>query len=156
MKKLLTLFTCYLMLCVFMLPSKAVHATSLEEIQEISKSGLNAYKLWMDVTAQNIANATVTRTQDGGPYRRKYLILVQTDEGVKVLKVARDFKKPLVRIYDPGHPDADRHGFVYMPNVDVSSELVKLSSINSLFDANLAALKTVESMEESIIDFYKQ
>lgn len=156
MKKLLTLFICFLMLVVFLFTSNTVYAVSLEEIQKISKSGLNAYKLWMDVTAENIANATITRTAEGGPYRRKYLILTSTKGGVKVLRVEKDFRSPLVKIYDPGHPDADRYGFVYMPNVDVSSELVKLSSINSLFDANLAALKTVESMEESVLDFYKQ
>jgi flagellar basal-body rod protein FlgC len=41
----------------------------------ISASGLSAQRLRMDVYAENIANATTTRTEEGGPYRRKDPIL---------------------------------------------------------------------------------
>ncbi|MDH7479699.1 MAG: flagellar basal body protein, partial [Syntrophomonadaceae bacterium] len=41
---------------------------------QISASGLTAERLRMDVIAQNLANANATRTQDGGPYRRKLII----------------------------------------------------------------------------------
>lgn len=156
MKKLLIIFMGFLFLCSLIYPSIKSYAVDLEEIQKVSRSGMNAYKMWMNVTAENIANATTTRTQGGGPYRRKFIVLVPTKTGVKVAMVARDSKTPLIKVYDPGHPDADRYGFVYMPNVDVSSELVKLSSISSLYEANMAALKTIESMQEAVVDFYRQ
>lgn len=40
-----------------------------------SASGLTAQRLRMDVISQNIANATTTRTAEGGPYKRKSVIL---------------------------------------------------------------------------------
>ena len=40
-----------------------------------SASGLTAQRLRMDVIAQNIANATTTGTPEGGPYRRKTVIM---------------------------------------------------------------------------------
>lgn len=156
MKKFLILFVGFLFLCNLIYSSKILYAVDLEEIQKISRSGMNAYKCWMNVTAENIANATTTRTPEGGPYKRKYIVLVPTKSGVKVASVVKDSKSPFIKVYDPGHPDADKYGFVYMPNVDVSSELVKLSSINNLFEANMAALKMIESMQDSVIDFYKQ
>lgn len=41
----------------------------------IAASGLDAQRLRMDIAAQNIANADVTRTPEGGPYRRKVVQL---------------------------------------------------------------------------------
>ena len=38
-------------------------------------SGLTAQRMRMDVIAQNIANATTTQTPEGGPYRRKAVIM---------------------------------------------------------------------------------
>jgi flagellar basal-body rod protein FlgC len=51
----------------------------------ISASGLSAQRARMETIAQNIANADVTRTEAGGPYRRRTTILEsatrQTAEG---------------------------------------------------------------------------
>ncbi len=41
----------------------------------ISAQGLSAQRLRMDVIAENIANASTTRTEEGGPYRRKEVVL---------------------------------------------------------------------------------
>ena len=40
---------------------------------DISASGLSAQRLRMDVISDNIANVDTTRTQQGGPYRRKVI-----------------------------------------------------------------------------------
>jgi flagellar basal-body rod protein FlgC len=47
----------------------------------ISGSGLTAQKLRMDVISQNIANAGVTRTENGTPYRRKMVVLSSINNG---------------------------------------------------------------------------
>ena len=38
---------------------------------EISATGLTAQRLRMNVVANNIANASTTRTPEGGPYKRQ-------------------------------------------------------------------------------------
>ena len=40
---------------------------------DISVSGLTAQRQRLDVVAENMANAYTTRTEDGGPYRRKII-----------------------------------------------------------------------------------
>ncbi|MDR0446848.1 MAG: flagellar basal body rod protein FlgC [Oscillospiraceae bacterium] len=51
------------------------------ESMNISASALTATRLRMDVVSENIANSSVTRTADGGPYRRKYVVYQSiTDE----------------------------------------------------------------------------
>jgi len=42
---------------------------------DISATGLSAQRAKMNATASNIANAETTHTEEGGPYRRKQVIL---------------------------------------------------------------------------------
>src|SRR5437763_12604719 len=41
----------------------------------IASTGLSAQRARLEVAAENIANAETTRTPEGGPYRRKSVIL---------------------------------------------------------------------------------
>jgi flagellar basal-body rod protein FlgC len=41
-------------------------------------SGLTAQRKRMEATASNIANAETTRTEEGGPYRRKSVVVTET------------------------------------------------------------------------------
>jgi flagellar basal-body rod protein FlgC len=128
-------------------------------------TGLSAQRLRMDIISQNIANAETTRTENGGPYRRKVVVFQESDNrpfsdylsseskelinsetpGVKVTKIAEDtsdFKK----VYDPTHPDADKDGYVTMPNVDVLTEMVNMISATRSYEANVTAINSAKSM----------
>ena len=41
--------------------------------------------------------------------------------------------------YDPTHPDADENGYVYTPDLDVTTELAELMSARRAYEAGLAA-----------------
>ena len=136
---------------------------------DISASGLSAERMRMDVTAENLANAQTTRGQDGGPYRRKDVVLQtatgggfgaaltaaagnmpgigasQQAGGVQVAGIAEDQSAPR-RIYDPGHPDADAQGYVSMPNVNPVTEMVDLISASRAYEANVTAMQTAKAM----------
>ena len=43
-------------------------------------SGLTAQQLRLDVISENITNQNTTRTENGGPYRRKMVVL-ESQEG---------------------------------------------------------------------------
>ncbi|MFO7172316.1 MAG: flagellar basal body rod protein FlgC [Bacillota bacterium] len=49
-------------------------------ILEISASSLTAERFRMEVIANNIANANTTRTERGGPYRRRVAVLAAREE----------------------------------------------------------------------------
>lgn len=138
---------------------------SLFSSMRASASGLTAQRLKMDVIAGNIANATTTRTEDGGPYRRKEVIfrerlseameglgprralgaLSRRSGGVEVAAVVTD-NSPLKMIYDPGHPDANQDGYVAMPNVDIVREMVDMISASRAYEANITAFNSARSM----------
>lgn len=46
---------------------------------QISATALNAHRTKMNVIAENLANVDTTRTEEGGPYRRKMLVFKGED-----------------------------------------------------------------------------
>ena len=131
----------------------------------ISGSGMTAQKLRMDIISENIANAKVTRTEDGGPYRRKVVVLSSigdhdgvtfksafqsaadspAGEGVQVEQILED-PSELVPVYDPTHPDADESGYYYLPNVDTTQEMVDMMSASRAYEANVTAFNAMKAM----------
>lgn len=130
----------------------------------ISASGLTAERLRMDMVANNIANAFSTRSANGGPYRRQDLVFaailrdqarasgkgLQVPGGVEVVGAADDMSE-LPRIHNPGHPDADREGFVTMPNVHLPIEMVNLITASRAYEANLRVLQSFRQAAEQAL-----
>lgn len=134
----------------------------------ISASGLTAERLRMEVVANNIANAFSTRSPQGGPFRRQDLIFqaVLDDRlqdsgkcgkaiyprlgGVRVDGIVDD-PTDFPRVFDPGHPDADRDGFVLFPNVQLPNEMVNLITANRAYEANLKVLQAYRQQADQAI-----
>jgi flagellar basal-body rod protein FlgC len=135
---------------------------------DISSSGLSAERLRMEVIANNIANAHTTRTPDGGPYRRREVVFASAMEdllreedgrgsglaGVRVLGVQDDLSD-LPRIYQPAHPDADSEGYVRMPNVSLSNEMVDLITASRSYEANLRVLRSYREMMQQTLSLLR-
>jgi flagellar basal-body rod protein FlgC len=126
----------------------------------ISGSGMTAERVRMDVIAENLANADTTRTSAGGPYRRKEVVLEAKGSGgsfadvlggVQVAGVVND-PSPDRRVYEPGHPDADKQGFVTLPNVDSVTEMVDLITASRGYEADVQAMNTSKSMFSKALD----
>lgn len=123
---------------------------------DISGSGMNAHRAWMEASASNVANANTTRTAAGGPYQRKTVQFQEalraaeigvppTVSGVNVAVGVPD-TTPFPKIFDPGHPDADPDGYVALPNVDPVREMVDLTTATRAYEANVAAFGATKSM----------
>ena len=132
---------------------------------DISASGLTAQRMRTDVITENIANATTTRTADGTPYRRKYVLFAQSGNaapfsqylknadnaysgvagGVRVTQIREDTSNFKLK-YDPEHPDADADGYVRMPNVDIEREMVDFMEATRAYEANVTAINNFKAM----------
>ena len=128
----------------------------------VSASALTAERFRMDVISKNIANANVTRTANGGPYRRQMVVFQPGDErpfseylneasknrvsgGVKVAGIIED-TTPFKEVYDPSHPDADAKGYVKMPNVDIMAEMIDMITATRAYEANVTAINNTKTM----------
>jgi len=124
----------------------------------VSASGMSAERLRMDVIAANLANANTTRGADGKPYQRQEVILQEKSPsfgevlgGVMVAGIVNDPTPPR-RVYDPGHPDADKDGYVTMPNVNPVTEMVDLITSSRGYEANVTAMNAAKQMFTKTFD----
>ena len=128
----------------------------------ISTSGLNAQRTRMNVVSSNLANINTTRTPEGGPYRKKEVIvsatpakdkfgqeLQSTLEGklkeAKASDVVEDQSAPRL-VYEPNHPDANEEGYVAYPNINLMQEMVNLMSASRTYEANITAINASKSL----------
>ncbi|SFH63233.1 flagellar basal-body rod protein FlgC [Pseudobutyrivibrio sp. OR37] len=137
---------------------------------DIAATGMTAQRFRMDVIAENIANVSTTRTENGGPYRRKIVTFQEKQlkagvpsfrhilkdstaaymgNGVKVTKVSEDTETDFIMAYDPSHPDADENGYVRYPNVNTVTEMTNLIDASRSYEANVTAFQAIKSMASS-------
>ncbi|MCL2125442.1 MAG: flagellar basal body rod protein FlgC [Oscillospiraceae bacterium] len=136
----------------------------------ISASALTATRLRMDVIAENMANSNTTRTENGEPYRRRYVVFQEktndnafasffnkartTPGGVRVLRIGEDTSE-FKYDYNPSHPDADENGYVRYPNVEVVQEMVDMMSAYRAYEANITAINTFKDMAVKTLEIGK-
>ena len=130
---------------------------------DITSGALAAQRTRLDIVAQNIANAQTTRTAEGGPYKRQVVsfeteLLKQAGgrslQTVHIAGVSSD-RSEGERIQNPQHPDADKDGFVQMPNVNLAFEMVDLITASRTYEANLSVVKNARSMAMKTLEIGK-
>lgn len=136
---------------------------------DISASALTAQRVRMDVIAENLANITTTRTAEGTPYRRRYVVFQQREDessfasildraqargngsGVRVTEIRED-ESPFKLEYNPGHADANEEGYVEMPNVDLAVEMIDMMAATRSYEANVTAINNIKSMATKALE----
>ncbi len=144
---------------------------SLFSALSVSASGMSAQRSRAELLVENLANAETTRTPEGGPYRRKDAVFQSAPtespfsailssemgggtQGVAVSEIVVDDREP-IRRYLPGHPDADKDGYVAFPNVKPAEDMVDLMSASRGYQANVAAIGAVKDMIQRSIDLLR-
>ena len=135
----------------------------------IAATGMSAERLRSDVISNNIANASTTRTQEGGAFKRSRVVFEPVSvnhpqwrspfcpedldngagKGVKVREIVKDTSEGRL-VYDPEHPDAIKSGpnagYVEYPNVNIVNEMVDLISASRAYEANSTVIEGSKSM----------
>ena len=138
---------------------------------DISASGLAADRTRINTISMNLANAKTTRTPQGGPYRRRSVLQQTADvddpfsihmrsaldrevKGVRVMAVTVD-NRPLKRVYEPGHPDADAQGYVSYPDINVVEEMANLMTAQRHYEANVTTAEALKGMYVKALEIGK-
>lgn len=135
----------------------------------ISGSGMAAQRTRLNAISSNIANIHTTQTPEGGPYRRKDVVLeampeaksfgeiiMSTDpradmQRVQVVDVVSDRKAPLLK-YEPDHPDANPEGYVAYPNINLMEEYTNMIQATRAYEANVSAMQAHKDMALSALE----
>ena len=143
---------------------------SLFSTLAVSASGMAAQRARTEVLVENLANSETTRTPDGGPYRRKDVVFTEDSgagsfsselgsmlgqtSGVLVSETTIDDSAPEMR-YQPGHPDADKDGYVAYPKINPAEDMVDLLGASRGYEANVAAISAVKDMIQKSLDLFR-
>ena len=146
---------------------------------DAAASGLTAERLRMDVISNNIANVNSTRTVEGGPFKRRYVIFQPREaqesgfagllegelqkgkgrknragEGVRALGIGVDDTQGKL-VYEPGQPDANAEGYVELPNVYIVTEMVDMITASRAYEANVTTINAAKSMAQQALNISK-
>lgn len=135
----------------------------------IAATGMSVERARTDVISNNIANATTTRTQEGGAYKKLTAILEPIasekpnwrtpftpkgqdngpGKGVRIREIVQDTEQGRL-VYDPSHPDAiqsgPHKGYVEYPNVNIVDEMVNMISASRAYEANSSVIQGSKAM----------
>lgn len=141
----------------------------------IAATGMSAERLRTDVISDNIANASTTRTQEGGAFKKSTVVMRPVADsnpqwnspftpssldngagkGVKVLEITKDTSQSRL-VYDPTHPDAiqsgPNKGYVEYPNVNIVNEMVDLISASRAYEANATVIDGAKDMFSAALE----
>jgi flagellar basal-body rod protein FlgC len=139
----------------------------------ISGSALLAERERSEIIATNMANAETTHTEAGGPYRRREVVFESpgassfrlalatsnefrgpTPGSVHISEVVDD-PSPAIMRYQPGHPDANKQGYVAYPAVNPAAEMVDLMGSVRAYQLNASAVAAAKQMIQQTIDILK-
>jgi flagellar basal-body rod protein FlgC len=143
---------------------------SLMTAMDVGASGLSAQRKRLEVLVSNLVNANTTGPAGSEPYRRKDVVFVATApetsfggafhdamEGVSKVEIAEvvtDQSAPKRR-YEPGHPHADKDGYVTYPNINPMEEMVNMMSATRSYEANLQAINSAKEMAVKTLDIIR-
>jgi len=125
--------------------------SSLFNVFNISGSAMSAQSQRLNTVASNLANVDSLTGANGQPYKSKQVVFGAVPSGdsgansVKVMKVIED-SSPQKMVYDPKNPIANAQGFVAMPNVNVTEEMVNMISTSRAYQNNVEMMNTAKTM----------
>ena len=124
----------------------------------VTAAGMRVQSERMKVISENIANADSTSPTPGAdPYRRKVPTVTSKFDrelGANLVengKTVQD-KSEFRSQYDPGNPNADKQGYVKLPNVDSLIEIMDMREAQRSYEADLTVMDATKQMLAKTVD----
>lgn len=125
---------------------------STGSIFDVAGSGMQAQSTRLNTIASNLANAENMSSDPAKVYKPRepmFSVKAMGDDnsmmGVGVDSIVESTVPPMKR-YEPGHPMADKDGYVYAPDIDPVAQMVNLISASRSFQANVEVLNTAKEL----------
>jgi flagellar basal-body rod protein FlgC len=143
---------------------------SYSNLFDIAGSAMDAQSVRLNTVASNLANAQSAASSVNQVYRAKHPVFAavqqsamqqaagwgstdadaQQGAGVEVQGIVES-QAPLERHYEPGHPLADKDGYVLYPNVNVVEEMADMISASRSFQVNVEMLQSAKTMAQKLL-----
>jgi len=128
---------------------------SLFDVFGIAGSAMSSESVRLNVTASNLANAQSIGPDEASTYHARHPVfsaVMQSLQGVESPGVGVrvdgivQSQAPLEQRYEPGHPMANKDGYVYLPNVNMIDEMSNMISASRSYQSNVEVLNTSKQL----------
>jgi flagellar basal-body rod protein FlgC len=128
---------------------------SLFDVFGIAGSAMSSESVRLNVTASNLANAQSIGPDEASTYHARHPVFSAVMQslqgvespgiGVRVDGIVQS-QAPLEQRYEPGHPMANKDGYVYLPNVNMIDEMSNMISASRSYQSNVEVLNTSKQL----------
>ena len=127
---------------------------------DTARSGMGAYKLWLDAVADNVANIDNVSATSGQAFQERFVLVSATEDaagkGTGVVVQGAAFGDPNGRLaYEPNHPLADANGMVRRPDIDLSDQMVYMQVAQRGYQANINVFERAKEAYEAALSIGK-
>lgn len=124
---------------------------------DAASTGVDLGRIWMNATADNIANVDTVRPAGEAPYRAREVVAAARDglAGVQATGIVEQGGEP-AKVYDPENPLADKDGYVTRPQVDMATEMSNMMLASRLYQANLSVMQTARESYQAALQIGRQ
>lgn len=127
---------------------------ALFNVFDIAGSSMSAQSVRLNTTASNLANANNVAGSAAEAYKGLYPVfqaemtqlgINPSSVGVSVTEIVQS-QAPSDRIHQPDHPKADADGYVYLPNVTATTEMVDMLAAARAYQNSVEVLNTSKQL----------
>ena len=137
--------------------------SDIKNIFDIAARGMSSQMVRLNTVASNLANSRTVASSDAEAYKaikavfktvyadyvqRTGVSSVDVDEIVEV-------DRPAEKSFQPGHPKADKDGFIYTAAVNVEEEMVEMLEASRQYENNVEMVSTLRGLMMRTINIGK-
>ena len=128
---------------------------SYDHIFAIAAQGMDLEKLRIDVVANNIAKQHAVQTPDNPGFQAMQVLATakpfseylnnSNSAALESVEVVSE-NLPPNKVYQPGHPAADKQGYVSYPGLSTVDEMTTLLRASRAYEANIKIINCAHSL----------
>ena len=137
--------------------------SDIKNIFDIAARGMASLMVRLNTVASNLANSRTVASSDAEAYKAIKAVFktVYADDvqrtGVSSVDVDEivEVDRPAEKSFQPGHPKADKDGFIYTAAVNVEEEMVEMLEASRQYENNVEMVSTLRGLMMRTINIGK-
>ena len=126
----------------------------IKNIFDIAARGMSAQMVRLNTVASNLANARSVASTEAEAYRaiKPVFSTLYADDlersgvaSVDVVDIVAVDREP-EKVYQPGHPKADKDGYIFMAAVNTEEEMVEMLEASRQYENNVEVVSTLRGL----------
>jgi flagellar basal-body rod protein FlgC len=137
--------------------------SDIKNIFDIAARGMSSQMVRLNTVASNLANSRTVASSDAEAYKAIKAVFktVYADDvqrtGISSVDVDEivEVDRPAEKSFQPGHPKADKDGFIYTAAVNVEEEMVEMLEASRQYENNVEMVSTLRGLMMRTINMGK-